>query len=151
MSQDYRFDLVTAFSTASLNISADDFSSRNPNEFYSVSSSNRCLSRKFKLMDYNQGSDLAWVMVSSGLVLLMVPGLGLFYSGISERCSAISMMWLSMMTTALIGIQVSHSPELQPSRAGLMSISGSYGAILLPLQALGECEEEWAVWPFTAI
>ncbi|PVH76535.1 Rh-like protein/ammonium transporter [Cadophora sp. DSE1049] len=86
MSQTYRFDVVTAFSASSLNISAEDFKARNPNEFYS-------------------GGDLAWVMVSSGLVLLMVPGLGLFYSGISERCSAISMMWLSMMTTALIGVQ----------------------------------------------
>ncbi|KAH7324045.1 ammonium transporter AmtB-like domain-containing protein [Rhexocercosporidium sp. MPI-PUGE-AT-0058] len=86
MSQYYRFDVVTAFNAASLNISAEDFSNRNPNEFYS-------------------GGDLAWMMFSSGLVLLMVPGLGLFYSGISERCSAISMMWLSMMTTALIGIQ----------------------------------------------
>jgi Amt family ammonium transporter len=45
-------------------------------------------------------------MTSSGLVLLMVPGLGLFYSGISERCSAVSMMWMSMLTTALIGVQV---------------------------------------------
>jgi Amt family ammonium transporter len=44
--------------------------------------------------------------MSSGLVLLMVPGLGLFYSGISERCSAVSMMWMSMLTTALIGVQV---------------------------------------------
>ena len=49
---------------------------------------------------------MAWMMTSSGLVLLMVPGLGLFYSGISERCSAVSMMWMSMLTTALIGVQV---------------------------------------------
>ncbi|KAH7388959.1 ammonium transporter AmtB-like domain-containing protein [Cadophora sp. MPI-SDFR-AT-0126] len=86
MSQTYRFDVVTAFSASSLNISAEDFKTRNPNEFYS-------------------GGDLAWMMVSSWLVLLMVPGLGLFYSGILERCSAISMMWLSMMTTALVGVQ----------------------------------------------
>jgi Amt family ammonium transporter len=46
------------------------------------------------------------MMVSSALVLLMVPGLGLFYSGVSEKSSALSMMWLSMMTTSLIGVQV---------------------------------------------
>lgn len=37
MEQSYRFDLPTAFSAASLNISAEDFSARNPNEFYLVS------------------------------------------------------------------------------------------------------------------
>lgn len=49
------------------------------------------------------------MIVASALVLLMVPGLGLFYSGISERGSALSMMWLSMMTTSIIGVQVSFS------------------------------------------
>ncbi|KAH8748806.1 ammonium transporter AmtB-like domain-containing protein [Hyaloscypha sp. PMI_1271] len=86
MSQDFQFDLVTAFNRTSLNISAADFFGRNPNEFY-------------------LGADIAWMMVSSALVLLMVPGLGLFYSGVSEKCSALSMMWLSMMTTSVIGIQ----------------------------------------------
>lgn len=37
MSQTYMFDVVTAFSASSLNISAEDFKARNPNEFYSVS------------------------------------------------------------------------------------------------------------------
>lgn len=37
MSQTYRFDVVTAFSASSLNISAEDFKAGNPNEFYSVS------------------------------------------------------------------------------------------------------------------
>ncbi|KAH8589651.1 ammonium transporter AmtB-like domain-containing protein [Bisporella sp. PMI_857] len=86
MSQDFQFDLTTAFNHTSLNISAADFFGRNPNEFYS-------------------GADIAWVVISSVLVLLMVPGLGLFYSGVSEECSSLSMMWLSMMTTSVIGLQ----------------------------------------------
>lgn len=106
MEQSYRFNLPTAFGAASLNISDEDFSARNPNEFYLVSHPQSSSVSKSLSPIFLQGGDLAWVMISSGLVLLMVPGLGLFYSGISEKCSAISMMWLSMMTTALIGVQV---------------------------------------------
>ena len=30
------------------------------------------------------GADVAWVLISAGLVWLMVPGLALFYGGLSE-------------------------------------------------------------------
>jgi Amt family ammonium transporter len=46
------------------------------------------------------------MMTSSALVLLMVPGLALFYSGISDRRSTLSMAWLPIMTTAVVGMQV---------------------------------------------
>jgi hypothetical protein len=39
MSQVYEFDLVTAFNQTGLNVSAEDFKARNPNDFYLVSSS----------------------------------------------------------------------------------------------------------------
>jgi ammonium transporter, Amt family len=38
-------------------------------------------------------------------VLLMVPGLSLFYSGISLERVALSNHWLPLMTAALIGVQ----------------------------------------------
>jgi hypothetical protein len=77
--------------------------------------------------------------MSSGLVLLMVPGLGLFYSGISERCSAVSMMWMSMLTTALIGVQVRSFgtfAERTAALTGRLLVSGSYGATALLSQGL---------------
>ena len=82
-----------------------------------------------------KGGDLAWMMVSSALVLLMVPGLGLFYSGVSEKCSALSMMWLSMMTTSIVGVQVPchlnlDSLEVLTNQARI--ISGIFGATRLP-------------------
>ncbi|KAH8676400.1 ammonium transporter AmtB-like domain-containing protein [Tricladium varicosporioides] len=86
MTRIFEFDLITAFNHTSLNISQDDFNSRNPNEFY-------------------QAGDLAWMMMSSALILLMIPGAGLFYSGLAEKSSALSMMWLSVMATSVIGVQ----------------------------------------------
>lgn len=44
-------------------------------------------------------------MTSSALVLLMIPGVGFFYSGLARRKSALSLIWLSMMSVALIMFQ----------------------------------------------
>ncbi|CAD6503515.1 BgTH12-03177 [Blumeria graminis f. sp. triticale] len=53
---------------------------------------------------YNAG-DIAWVMISTALVLLMIPGVGLFYSGLARRKSALSLIWLSIMAAAIVSIQ----------------------------------------------
>lgn len=45
-------------------------------------------------------------MISTALVLLMVPGVGFFYSGLARRKSALSLIWLSMMATAVVSFQV---------------------------------------------
>lgn len=45
-------------------------------------------------------------MVSTALVLLMIPGVGFFYSGLARRKSALSLIWLSMMSTAVVSFQV---------------------------------------------
>jgi Amt family ammonium transporter len=49
---------------------------------------------------------MAWMMVCTALVMLMAPGMGFFYSGVSGRRSALSMIWLSLMAMAVVGIQV---------------------------------------------
>src|SRR5436190_1711057 len=49
------------------------------------------------------------MLISSALVFLMVPGVGLFNSGVSGRRSAISMVWLPVFTAALIGLEVSQA------------------------------------------
>jgi ammonia channel protein AmtB len=41
------------------------------------------------------------------LVWIMVPGVGFFYSGLLRRKNALSMIYLSMMTIAVVSFQVS--------------------------------------------
>lgn len=45
--------------------------------------------------------------MSTALVLLMIPGVGFFYSGLARRKSALSLIWLSMMSVAVVSFQVS--------------------------------------------
>jgi len=44
-------------------------------------------------------------MTSSALVLLMIPGVGFFYSGLARRKSALSLIWLSMMSIGVVSFQ----------------------------------------------
>ena len=53
---------------------------------------------------YNAG-DIAWMITSTALVLLMIPGVGFFYSGLARRKSALSLIWLSIAAAALISFQ----------------------------------------------
>jgi ammonium transporter len=52
-----------------------------------------------------QNGDTAWMLVSTGLVLLMVPGLALFYGGMVRRKNVLGTMMQSMVALAIIGIQ----------------------------------------------
>ena len=49
--------------------------------------------------------DTAWMLVSTGLVLFMVPGLALFYGGMVRRKNVLGTMMQSMVALAIIGIQ----------------------------------------------
>lgn len=49
--------------------------------------------------------DTAWILVSTGLVLLMVPGLALFYGSMVRRKNVLATMMQSMVALAIIGIQ----------------------------------------------
>jgi ammonium transporter len=48
--------------------------------------------------------DTAWMLVSSGLVLLMVPGLALFYGGMVRRKNVLATMMQSMVALAIVGV-----------------------------------------------
>jgi Amt family ammonium transporter len=48
--------------------------------------------------------DITWMMVATALVLLMVPGLALFYGGMVRSKNALSVMMQVMVTFCLIGV-----------------------------------------------
>ncbi|THU82661.1 ammonium transporter [Dendrothele bispora CBS 962.96] len=56
------------------------------------------------LVVYNNG-DTAWVLASTALVWIMIPGVGYFYSGLMRRKNALSMIYLSMITIAVVSFQ----------------------------------------------
>jgi Amt family ammonium transporter len=49
-------------------------------------------------------ADTAWIMVSAALVMLMTPGLALFYGGMVRRKNVLSTIMMSLAILALIGI-----------------------------------------------
>src|SRR3954447_10648965 len=51
-----------------------------------------------------QAGDIAWMLVSTGLVLLMVPGLALFYGGMVRRKNVLATMMQSMVALAIVGV-----------------------------------------------
>ena len=53
---------------------------------------------------YNLG-DIAWMMMSTLLVFIMIPGIGFFYSGLLRRKNALSMLWMSMAVAAVASIE----------------------------------------------
>lgn len=48
--------------------------------------------------------DTAWVLTSAGLVLLMTPGLALFYGGMVRAKGVLNMMMMSFITMGTIGV-----------------------------------------------
>jgi ammonium transporter len=48
--------------------------------------------------------DTAWMMVATGLVMLMVPGLALFYGGMVRRKNVLATMMQSMVALAVVGV-----------------------------------------------
>lgn len=51
------------------------------------------------------GADTAWMLISSAMVLLMLPGLALFYAGMVRSKNVLSTMMHSVAAMALISIQ----------------------------------------------
>lgn len=49
--------------------------------------------------------DTAWVLVSTCLVYLMIPGVGYFYSGMSQSKNALSLIFLSLLSVAIVSIE----------------------------------------------
>ncbi|CAI4216413.1 unnamed protein product [Parascedosporium putredinis] len=52
-----------------------------------------------------QAGDQAFILVSAFLVLFMVPGIAFLYSGLARRKSALSMLWVTMMSFSVVVFQ----------------------------------------------
>lgn len=57
------------------------------------------------LNQWYQSGDQAFIILSACLVLLMVPGIAFLYSGLARRKSALSMLWVVMMSFSVIVFQ----------------------------------------------
>ena len=49
--------------------------------------------------------DTAWVLVATAMVMLMIPGVGLFYGGLVRKKDVVSMIGLSFLALALVSVQ----------------------------------------------
>ncbi|GAA5833570.1 hypothetical protein JCM11251_003529 [Rhodosporidiobolus azoricus] len=57
-----------------------------------------------EVVAYNPG-DIAWILTSSALVWLMIPGVGYLYSGLCRRKNALTVLFLTMLAMAIISFQ----------------------------------------------
>jgi Amt family ammonium transporter len=62
-------------------------------------------STKDNLNQWYQSGDQAYILVCSCLVLMMIPGIAFLYSGLARRKSALSMLWVVMMSFSVVAFQ----------------------------------------------
>lgn len=55
---------------------------------------------KDETYQYNLG-DMAWIIVATGLVFIMIPGLAFFYAGLGRAKSATSMLWMGCVVMSI--------------------------------------------------
>jgi ammonium transporter len=73
--------------------------------------------------------DTAWVLVATGLVMLMVPGLALFYGGLVRRKNLLGTMMQSMVALSIVGVQwllIGYAMAFGESRNGFIGWSADY-------------------------
>jgi ammonium transporter len=76
--------------------------------------------------------DTAWMLTSTGLVLLMVPGLALFYGGMVRRKNVLGTMMHSMVALAIIGIEwvvFGYALAFGKSQGGFIGWDGDFVAL----------------------
>src|SRR5579884_2586509 len=77
-------------------------------------------------------ADTAWMLVSTGLVLLMVPGLALFYGGMVRRKNVLATMMHSMIALGILGVQwlvIGYALAFGDSHAGFIGWNPDYVAL----------------------
>lgn len=73
-------------------------------DFNSTSSNDMAIMTEDGRVVYNLGN-IAWVLVAAGLVFLMIPGVGFFYSGLLRRKNALTVLILTMMVSAVASFE----------------------------------------------
>ena len=56
--------------------------------------------------------DTAWVLISTALVMLMVPGLALFYGGLVRQKNALNTFMMSLSALGLVNCSIAPSYPL---------------------------------------
>jgi Amt family ammonium transporter len=77
--------------------------------------------------------DTAWMLVSSALVLLMIPGLALFYGGMVRQKNVLSTMMHSLVAMGIVGVQwavIGYSLSFGPDMAK-MGLIGDFSKVML--------------------
>jgi ammonium transporter, Amt family len=70
--------------------------------------------------------DTAWVLISTALVMLMVPGLALFYGGLVRGKNALNSMMMSLVPLGIVTVQwvvIGYSLSFSPGTAMLGGVS----------------------------
>ncbi|MFH1897733.1 MAG: hypothetical protein ABH886_05780 [Candidatus Desantisbacteria bacterium] len=73
-------------------------------------------------MAINQ-ADTLWLLISTALVMLMIPGLGLFYGGMVRRKNVLSTMKGCLVGLYVVGLQwilFGYSLAFGPDKGGLI-------------------------------
>jgi len=77
--------------------------------------------------------DTAWMLVSSALVLLMIPGLALFYGGMVRQKNVLSTMMHSLVAMGIVGVQwtvIGYSLAFAPDLGGA-GLIGNLSKVML--------------------
>lgn len=67
------------------------------------------------LNQWYQSGDQAFIIVAACMVLIMVPGIAFLYSGLSRRKSALSLIWVVMMSFSVIIVSIGTSNSASTS------------------------------------
>ena len=91
------------------------------------------------LNQWYQPGDIAYIIVASAMVLVMIPGLAFLYSGLARRKSALSMIWACMGSFSVItfqwyfwGYSLTFSPTATSGFIGDLSSFGLKGVLGAP-------------------
>ncbi|PHH75260.1 hypothetical protein CDD80_2506 [Ophiocordyceps camponoti-rufipedis] len=91
------------------------------------------------LNQWYQSGDQAFILLCSCLVLLMVPGVAFLYSGLARRKSALSMLWVVVMSLSVIvfqwyfwGFSLAFSQSSANAFIGDVSLVGLRGVLARP-------------------
>ena len=79
-------------------------------------------------MPINTG-DTAWILISAAMVMLMTPGVALFYGGMVRRKNVLSTIMMSFAALALVGILwviVGYSLSFGNSLGGFIGLTISH-------------------------